>query len=455
MSEPTKTNRAPAKKAAARTSGGRVPPHSLQAEESLLGAALLSPDALEVLCTELDPSDFYRPIHASIAEACNRLWRTGSTKVDGVIVIDEMLPEDREKIGGLAGLLSMQVNTPASSNARKYAQIVRDMSMLRDLLVVIGDITAMAYESQDAIMVLDHARMLMGSLELPVGDTTPTPNIDEFMAKPMVYDWVVPGLLERGDRTMITAGEGEGKSTLLRQMAVSIAAGMHPFDYYPFEMSNGELPSVFVMDCENSENQTRRKLQPTLKIEGVRRRLDPNRLRIECRPEGIDVTKRHDSRWLQERVAANKPDVVIIGPVYKLYDGDPNKEEFVRQVIHVLDVIRIRYGCALIIEAHSPHAEPGQRVRDLRPLGSSMWKRWPEFGYGLARDHTAADDPSQPVWFRPWRGSRDERQWPGRLHRSSPWPWGLPRDVGAPVHRGDDGYRREEDYYDEEAANDF
>lgn len=427
-------------------------PHSLQAEESLLGAAMLSPEALEILCTEVDPSDFYRPLHAATAVACGNLYRSGLVRVDPVLVSEEMSPTELADLGGLGSLMSMMVNVPASSNARGYAKLIRDYSALRDLIVIAQDIVNMGYETEDAASAIDRAREMMGTLELPVGNPQPSLNIEQFMAVPSVYDWIVPGLIERSDRLMITAGEGDGKSTLLRQMLIAIAAGMHPFDYYPFEMSNGKLPTVMLMDCENSGNQTRRRLQPLLNIEGVSKRLEPDRIRLEVRPDGIDLTKRHDARWLMERVAANKPDVLVIGPVYKLYDGDPNKEELVRQVIHVLDVIRIRYGCALIIEAHSPHGEPGRGMRDLRPLGSSIWRRWPEFGYGLAADHTAEDQENHPTWFRSWRGPRDERQWPARLVWAQPWPWGLPSEVGRPVQRHDGQYAREPD---DDYAQDF
>lgn len=428
------------KTAARRNGNGNTPPHNDEAERSLLGAAMLSTQALEVLVTETSPDDFYGWANRQICEVLVTLHRSGLDKLDPLIVADELGPILLESVGGVAELMSMQTDVPAISNARKYANIIVEAATLRGLVTVADEIKGMVADGVDGHTALDFARERIGTVDMPIGTGEPSENIEQFMARKTEYDWIVPGLLERSDRTMLTAGEGQGKSTLLRQMAVSIAAGMHPFEYHPFEMSNGELPTVMVCDVENSEPQIRRKLQPILEIEGVRRRLHPDRLRLEVRPEGIDLTQRHDARWLQERVATNRPDVLVIGPVYKLYDGDPNKEEFVRRVIRILDLVRVRYGCALLIEAHSPHGEGGHN-RDLRPLGSSMWRRWPEFGYGLAPDR----EDEHSVWFRPWRGSRDEREWPGRLVRSNPWPWGTGHDRGRPVHRDDGHWVREEE----------
>jgi ATPase subunit of ABC transporter with duplicated ATPase domains len=55
-------------------------------------------------------------------------------------------------------------------------------------------------------------------------------DLDAFLAEPdPEYDWLIPGLLERGDRVIVTGQEGKGKSTLLRQIGVQVAAGIHPF----------------------------------------------------------------------------------------------------------------------------------------------------------------------------------------------------------------------------------
>jgi hypothetical protein len=115
------------------------------------------------------------------------------------------------------------------------------------------------------------------------------------------------------------------------------------------------------------------------------------------------------------RVEKIKPDVLIIGPVYRLHAGNPNDEELARKVSVVIDEARATAGCTVLMEAHAPH---GNNIgpRSLRPLGSSLWMRWPEFGFGLrpVEDEKSAQNVEGARGRRvvPWRGSRDERDWP-------------------------------------------
>ncbi|MGN6128644.1 MAG: hypothetical protein ACTHON_18975, partial [Humibacter sp.] len=85
----------------------------------------------------------------------------------------------------------------------------------------------------------------------------------------------------------------------------------------------------------------------------------------------------------------------------------------------VLDNLRAEHGCAIVMETHSPHGYQGSR--SLRPIGSSLFMRWPEFGYGLK----AEKDSTERFHFVPWRGPRDGRDWPQILVRGGyeEWPW--------------------------------
>lgn len=224
------------------------------------------------------------------------------------------------------------------------------------------------------------------------------------------YDWIVPGLLERGDRLILTGFEGLGKSMLVRQLAVCIAAGIHPFRH----ATRFDPKRVLIVDCENSERQNRRKFAPIAEAATyLGRRVPDGQLRIIHRPEGIDLTRDEDAAWLHERVTAHKPDVLFIGPFYRLHNANMNDEGPARRVVTVLDSVRALSGCALVTEAHAGHGEHG-KGRSTRPAGSSLLLRWPEFGFGLA---PATDEtPCKGVEVRSWRGSRDaDRDWPQGL----------------------------------------
>jgi replicative DNA helicase len=139
--------------------GGRVPPHNLSAEESVLGASLLSRDAIGAVSEQgLRPEDFYRPAHQHIFDAIRALYATGAP-ADTITVADELRRAGLlEQIGGTEVLHALQNATPAISNAAHYARIVQDTALLRRLIHVAGDIAEMAYgEPDDITKAVDEA----------------------------------------------------------------------------------------------------------------------------------------------------------------------------------------------------------------------------------------------------------------------------------------------------------
>lgn len=408
--------------------GRAAPPHNLQAEISLVGAALLSRHAFEVAVTEVDTDDFYSMPLALTHAAMKRLWDAGITNIDPVIVGDELAARNElDAIGGCTQLMEWQSKCPATSNARRYARIVVEHATMRKLGRVGIEIADLAYDGPvDIREAVDQAKYLVSQVDLPVEGGTPSLNAMQFLEVESDYDWLIEGLLERRDRLIITGPEGGGKSTLMRQLALMFAAGMHPFNFQRVTPVR-----VLVVDVENSSTQIQRALAPM--IDRVKHRLNPENLRLELRTDGLDLTHRHDSRWLLERVASNRPDVLITGPLYKLHAEDPNDEQSARRVARVFDMIRAKFDCAIVLEAHAPHGVTG--ARSLRPFGSSLWLRWPEFGYGMVPDGEAGEIDGRPlaVWWRAWRGPRDQRKWPIRLSGDGRefWPW---RDSSHRVH---------------------
>ena len=153
---------APARSAGQR-SEGRVPPHNLEAEESLLGSMLLSRDAISAATeSRVEASDFYKPAHSHIYEALMSLYGQGEP-VDPVTVADELRRADLlDALGGRQALLRLQAQTPASANASHYAKIVSELALLRRLIAVAGDISEMGYDdSAEVAETLDRAESLV------------------------------------------------------------------------------------------------------------------------------------------------------------------------------------------------------------------------------------------------------------------------------------------------------
>ncbi|MDH4171769.1 MAG: replicative DNA helicase, partial [Acidimicrobiia bacterium] len=140
----------------------RVPPHNLEAEESLLGAMLLSRDAIADAFEVVEAVDFYRPLHAHIFEAVTSLYSAGEP-VDPVTVAEEL---DRAgllaTLGGSGVLVTLQANTPATSSAPRYARIVHEHALLRRLISTANDIAEIGYSRpDDVIKAIDEAENQM------------------------------------------------------------------------------------------------------------------------------------------------------------------------------------------------------------------------------------------------------------------------------------------------------
>jgi replicative DNA helicase len=267
----------------------------------------------------------------------------------------------------------------------------------------------------------------LSAVASPLAEQSP-PTLADLLASTSEYDWVVPGLLERMDRLVLTGDEGFGKSELVAQVLCCLAAGIHPFTSE--EILGGEdAIRVTIMDCENSRTQSRRRYRRMVGLVDSSRAansLPPvvwdKRLFIDFAPGGLDLLKGGDFVRLERFVAATAPDVLAVGPLYKLHRADLNNEEVARELVGKLDSLRERYGVAIITEAHAGNSKDSDGKRYMRPRGSSLLLGWPEFGYGLRRDK---DDPEQKADVISWRGARDERSWPEDLVKghSGMLPW--------------------------------
>jgi len=145
---------------------GRVPPSNLDAEASLLGAAMISPDALEVLATRTEPGDFYKPGHGHVAAVLRHAFEQGQA-VDSVTVGEELTRRGLlESVGGPAFVAGLMATAPATSNAARYATIVHDLATLRRLLAAGAEISELGYGSRadDAHDVILRAQALLGGV---------------------------------------------------------------------------------------------------------------------------------------------------------------------------------------------------------------------------------------------------------------------------------------------------
>lgn len=137
----------------------RVPPHSIEAEQSVLGGLLLDNQAWDRIGDLISDQDFYRDEHRRIYRQIRRLLEHG--KPADAVTVAEALDGAGEgnQSGGLAYLGELAANTPSAGNIRRYAEIVRERSVLRRLVAVADEIagSALSPQGRDAKSLLDEA----------------------------------------------------------------------------------------------------------------------------------------------------------------------------------------------------------------------------------------------------------------------------------------------------------
>ena len=245
-----------------------TPPHSLEAEQAVLGGLLLDGAAWDNVADVVTERDFYRPDHQLIFGAIAAL--SGESQPCDVVTVSQYLERagKLEAAGGLAYLSSIARDTPSAANVRAYADIVRERSLLRQLIRAGTDIAAAVFNSdgESARSLVDRAEQRVfeiaeGSFRrregaLPVRQLLPgvIDQIDEWHNNPdklrglptgfTDFDKLTGGL-RPGDLIIVAGRPSMGKTTLAVNMAEY--AAVHPGTRASVALFTMEMPSEQVI----------------------------------------------------------------------------------------------------------------------------------------------------------------------------------------------------------------
>ncbi len=231
------------------------------------------------------------------------------------------------------------------------------------------------------------------------------------------YDWVIPGVLEKQERVIVVAAEGVGKTMLARQVALCCSAGINPFT-----MSKMPAIRTLTVDLENPERIIRRTSRNIMNAAVALGHTKDVMAELLVKPAGLDLLKMSDRAVLEKAIEETRPQLLVMGPLYKSFvdPGGRTSEAIAIEVARYLDGLRDAYGCAMWLEHHAPLGS-SMGSRDLRPFGSAVWSRWPEFGLSLTPDPTATEGFVYNVTH--FRGARDRRKFPTKMRRGKTFPF--------------------------------
>jgi len=245
----------------------KLPPHSVEAEQSVLGGLLLEATALDKITDLLTAADFYRQEHRLIFRQIVRL--SEQAKPVDVITVAEALEiaGELDKVGGLPYLGGLAQNVPSAANIRRYGEIVRERSIMRKLAEVGSDIASSAYNptGRDAAQLLDEAESKVfeiaeagskgkqGFLPMPPLLTQVVERIETLYARDNTSD--VTGIatgftdldrktsgLHPGDLVIIAGRPSMGKTALAINIAENVAMDSKlPVAIFSMEMGATQL----------------------------------------------------------------------------------------------------------------------------------------------------------------------------------------------------------------------
>jgi replicative DNA helicase len=240
---------------------GKVPPHSLEAEEALLGSALLSRDAVSRLMEEVRPADFYSPSNQTVYEAMKGLFDTGKP-IDTVTVSELIFKDSKNSKSINASYIARLVdNVPSSANFERYIEIVLEHSHRRKLLKASGRIELLAMAMDKEIhSVLDEAEQtIFTASDDAIGDGLVGVNdvlesaierIEEIENRgtglsglPTYFsdlDYYLSGLQE-GNLVVLASRPSMGKSSLGLNIATNVAKEGKVVAFFSLEMTKEEL----------------------------------------------------------------------------------------------------------------------------------------------------------------------------------------------------------------------
>ena len=240
----------------------KLPPQSIEAEQSLLGCLMIDKNAIVKVVDFLIPRDFYREIHQEIYQSCQELFEKGEP-ID-ILSVSNRLKEKNllEKIGGNSYLTQLINLVPTASHVFNYAKIIERKRVLRDLIEASHEIGALGYnETEDTEQLLDEAEKRIFSIAqkgltqnfVPVKDTLEEAfeRIDKLSKHEGGLRGIPTGFtdldnilagLQKSDLIILAARPTLGKSALGLNFAANIAISEKvPVGIFSLEMSRDQV----------------------------------------------------------------------------------------------------------------------------------------------------------------------------------------------------------------------
>ncbi len=350
----------------------RVPPHSAEAEQSVLGSLLQDASALARISDVITGADFYVHAHRVIFAAIVALARRGDP-VDVITAYEELNGEPTD-FGGIAYLNALQQSVPSAMHIRRYAEIVAERSTRRQIIARADEMATRAFSARgDAALILQEAKADIGRLEQGrglEGRQVPLLDLAQLRAGAQAVRWLIKHVVPSDSVGMLYGASGTFKSFIALDAALHVVHGL-PW----LGRITGQGPVLYIA----AEGGTG--LWPRVAAWHKTRRLQWEGLPFYVVPVALDL--RADAWRVVDAAQAIgvTPSLVVVDTFSQTYAGEENSANEVAAYLRELGVrFRALWGCAVTIIHHSGHTATE------RPRGSSALRANLDFLLGVFRD---------------------------------------------------------------------
>lgn len=364
-----------------------LPPHSIEAEQALLGGLMLDSNAWDRINDLVTEADFYRDDHRRIFRHIRRQAEAG--KATDVVSVFDAIERDNEvdQTGGLGYLGDIANNTPSAANIRRHAEIVRERAALRRLIAVADEFSTACFrpgKQTAAALVEDMERRLAAELDENADEPVA---LDQVLTETLRYidsrgdtsglplgfrdlDALTGGL-EPGQLMVVAARPSVGKTLFACNVADSVAAAGKAVAFFTLEMSRREI-GMRILSARASVSV--HSMRAGTKAEDAWDRMNAaipstrgQRLWIDDKPAITSGYVRARVRRLQRKHGL---DLVVIDYLGLMKGRGDNRVQEIGSVSRDLKAIAKELGVPIIVLAQLNRANEGRP--DKRPMMSDL-----------------------------------------------------------------------------------
>lgn len=351
----------------------RVPPHSREAEQSVLGSLMQDREAFGRIADAVGAADFYRHEHRLIFGAVEQLVAAGQP-VDPITLFERLEVQGRaEDCGGLPYLNQLAQCVPSAANIARYAEVVRERATLRQVIAQADEIAARAFRGDSAAVLLDEAKIGLGLIEQQRETQrrgVPLVGLEGLQKQAESVRWLVKHVVPAESIGMLYGGSGTFKSF------IALDAGLHVAHGLPWMGRRTAQGSVLYIAAEGGSG-----LWPRIDAWHQARRLSWHRVPLHVVPVAVDLLV--DAWRVADAAQAQgvTPALVVVDTLSQTYSGEENSANEMAAYLRELGArFRSLWGCAVLLIHHTGHQATE------RPRGSSAIRANLDFLLGVHRD---------------------------------------------------------------------